>query len=76
MSSSGGWTDAPGPAVLRGPAGTLAVTLVADPTLARGTVVVPFGDPRRSPNRRIGVERARAVHRSADLERRLTIERG
>lgn len=34
----------PGPAVLVGPAGELAVELVSDPSLARGTVVVPFGD--------------------------------
>lgn len=33
----------PGPATLDGETGSLDVVLVADPSLARGTVVVPFG---------------------------------
>lgn len=44
----------PGPVVLEGPGGTLAVTVEADAGLPRGTVVVPFGDARTNPNHLVG----------------------
>jgi anaerobic selenocysteine-containing dehydrogenase len=53
------WPHGPGPALLRGPGGDLRVEVVPDPTLARGAVVMPFGDRRRNPNAVVG---------SADLE--------
>ncbi len=40
---------------LTGPAGSVEVPARADPGLARGTVVLPFGDARANPNRVIGV---------------------
>jgi hypothetical protein len=46
----------PGPAVLRGPGGELEVEVVADPELARGTVVVPYGDPACNPNELVGTD--------------------
>ena len=44
----------PGPAILEGPGGRLAVTVHPDPDLPRGTVVLPFGDPRMNPNLLVG----------------------
>ena len=44
----------PGPAILEGPGGRLAVTVHPDPDLPRGTVVLPFGDPRTNPNLLVG----------------------
>ena len=50
--------DAPeGRARLAGPGGQVDVEVLHDSTLARGTVVWPFGDPRNHPNQVIGVER-------------------
>lgn len=46
----------PGPCTLHGPGGSLAVDVVSDPELARGTVVLPYGDPRLNPNVLVGTE--------------------
>jgi hypothetical protein len=43
-----------GPATLEGPGGRLEVEVAHDPTLARGTVVVPYGDRRCNPNALVG----------------------
>ena len=47
---------AAGPAILEGPGGALAVEVAHDPTLARGTVVLPFGDRRCNPNAVVGTD--------------------
>ena len=47
----------PGPTRITSPAGHLDVSLRADPHLARGTVVIPFGQPALNPNRLVGTDR-------------------
>ncbi|MEZ4238450.1 MAG: molybdopterin-dependent oxidoreductase [Myxococcota bacterium] len=48
------WPHPPGDALLVGPAGAVRVRAVPDPTLARGTVVVPFGGRGGHPNAVVG----------------------
>lgn len=46
----------PGPGIVEGPGGALRVEVVTDPTLAPGTLVIPFGDASINPNALIGTD--------------------